>query len=106
MMWWIYLIGVANNVSALAFVALAGSLGYTASYFAVRIEPDNVPNFLKHKYPFVILAISALLAVFVPSSKTLAAMYVLPKIAENQEIKTEAHEILDLAKAWLKKESR
>jgi len=106
MMWWIYLISVAGSIRALSAVVLALSLSYAIGYFIFQEEPDSAPDFLKPKWPFAFLALSILVIAFVPSSKTLAAMYVLPKVAENQEIKTEAREVLDLAKEWLKKESR
>jgi len=105
MIWWIYLIGVADKVQMLNVVALVFFSIYAIGFFVALEFHDDAPDFLKSKYPLVLFMLSMLLLTLAPSSKTLAAMYVLPKIAENQEMKTEAREILDLAKDWLKKES-
>jgi len=42
--------------------------------------------------------ISICIATILPSSKTLAAMYIIPKILNNESIATELKEIYDLAK--------
>lgn len=42
-------------------------------------------------------------AVFLPTTKTAAAMVVLPAIVNNEEVKGEARELYDLAKSALQK---
>lgn len=42
-----------------------------------------------------------LLACFIPSTKTIAAMYVLPKIVNNEQIQQIPSKLLDLSNEWL-----
>lgn len=44
--------------------------------------------------------------ILTPTSEQAAAIYVIPRIANSQEIKKEAGEIYDLAKDWLKKQTK
>jgi hypothetical protein len=49
------------------------------------------------------LLICIILSALLPDSKTAAAMYVIPAIANNETIKAESKEIYELAKEGLKK---
>jgi hypothetical protein len=40
--------------------------------------------------------------IFVPTAKTMAAIYIIPKIVNNETLKNEANEMYGMAKEWLK----
>ena len=50
----------------------------------------------------IALAISVCMAVFVPCARTIAAMYVIPRIVNNEKINTIGDEAYDLAIEWLR----
>ena len=44
---------------------------------------------------------TTVVAIFLPSSKTLAAMYVIPAIANNEKIRDVGNQLYDLAVEWM-----
>lgn len=58
----------------------------------------------KLKLFFVALVCSVLCNTFVPSGKTMIAMYTLPKVVNNEALGQLPSEVLDFIKGYLKKE--
>lgn len=50
---------------------------------------------------FVLFLLGVVLAVFVPSTKEMAAIYVVPKIANSQTVKDLGEGVVTLAREWL-----
>lgn len=113
MEWAIYFISTVDALckalGLLAVFAMAGSVVGAITMFACIDTDDD--NMMRHgkclfKIAAPICIISALLAIFIPSSKTLAAMYVLPAIAKNEQLQNFAGNSLKalelLSKQWVK----
>jgi uncharacterized membrane protein len=111
----IYLIGSIDGISALVGGASIISfglviffwMGYVAAYNKkdTKSEKKCFRNFV---YSLVCGAIFALTAILLPSSKTLAAMYIVPpvmkSVQENKQINQIPQAVLDLIKSYTKKE--
>ena len=54
------------------------------------------------KLATLICLISSMLLLFIPSTKEMCAMYVIPKIANSEEVKNVGKEFYDLALDWMK----
>ena len=48
-----------------------------------------------------VVAISLAILAFAPSSKTLAAMYIVPAIANNEKVQDVGNRLYDLAVEWM-----
>ena len=99
----IYLIGVAGNVRAFSVVSLliiiAIFLVFLARYLA---DGDKIPHLGTLIFS---AALFSSLLIFIPNSKTLAAMYVIPAVVNNEQIQNISKnglESLDLlTKQWV-----
>lgn len=89
----IYLLSVVDNLLdasniliALSIVAIVVSMGLTCGGKVNEEEwaIDGAKRIRRISIPVLIVAF--LVAVFVPSSKTLAAMYLVPKIVNNEKV--------------------
>lgn len=113
MMGAIYFLGIVDNLRSALFVVA------TLSFFAVIVlrcevgfsyDMDNLPrvNATKRWLSRVIVigCIAAVLNCIVPNSKTLAAMYIVPAIVNNEQIQGIAGNSLKalekLTQKWLK----
>lgn len=116
----IYLIGVADGVVGVAgaIAALCGIAAVIITLMFVDSEHTAKDDFWSDgkraaarawaaalKKPmaglWLLAGFMALVAAFVPSSKTLAAMYIIPKLAESQELQDSALKVKVLADEWL-----
>ena len=61
--------------------------------------PNESKRFVKLSIPAMIL--SLLLFVFIPSSKQMAAIIIIPRIINNEKIQVFPNQIMDLASEWL-----
>lgn len=113
MEWAIYLISTVDALcKALGLLAVFALVGFIISIIimlvAVDMGDDNMVRRAQYafKTAIPICIISTLLAIFIPSSKTLAAMYVLPAIAKNEQLQNFAGNSLKalelLSKQWVK----
>lgn len=107
----IYLISLADKVlQAVIPVAGLSFCAFCVSCFlfvvACDIEEEKSKDKLVIKSTGIVFVLSALLALFVPSAKTIAAMYVLPAIVNNEHIQNATGNTLELleklTKDWLK----
>lgn len=113
MEWAIYFISVVDSLcnafGLLAVFTLIGSI-ISIVFMFMPIEALGIDTFRRVKCLCKIIIsiciISTLLAIFIPSSKTLAAMYVLPAIAKDEQLQNFAGNSLKalelLSKQWVK----
>lgn len=96
MVWLIYLIGIVDNLIyvCIFFSAIGLLIGGVIFFLCNAIllsDPDeydkNMSVFLLKVFKRFILPVvifCGLIAIFMPSSRTIAAMYLIPKITENK----------------------
>jgi hypothetical protein len=83
----IYLVGICDYLKAFFIGLAAVSLISIIILFNHLVFEDEAPAFVSRaKWLIVGFMMSSLLAAFAPSSSTLAAMYLVPKIVENKNI--------------------
>jgi hypothetical protein len=110
--WTIYWIGILDNLSfvftAISVLSLIVLVIWAMIKCITSSTDDEVCNaFTKATSGItccckILLFVCVPLAAITPSSKTAAAIYILPKIVNNETIKTESEEIYSLGKQWLK----
>lgn len=86
--WEIWLIGQATNIG-IGFTVFAGIFGYFGIMFVLE----------KMRYGKLMLCvafISAFIAIFTPTSKTVAAMFLIPAIVNNEQVQNISHNSLKL----------
>ena len=102
----IYLVAVLENVQiALGLIAILAVLCLAICGFT-SIESYDAWTRAKHygyvKYSLIALLAVGLLQVFLPSGRTLAAMYILPPIVNSEAVQKLPSELTDLAIEWLR----
>ena len=103
----IYLIGIVDNVHIMG-VLVAAISGLVAIFTTVgwlcvaEDEPKvSMSCFKVARISWIVIPVSIVLATMTPSSKTAAAMFVIPAIANNENVKKVASGIYDLAVEWM-----
>ena len=94
---------VMSAVIAL-ILSLIGSIVLIFGYSVIKYEGggDEADVLVKPlKHILWVLAISTVTAVFVPSSKEVAAMIVIPRVANSESVKDIGDGIVTLAKEWI-----
>lgn len=91
---------VITGIFVISLIATACSIAYVWGF------PDETPGWRKERLgPFKlcskILFASTVIGVAVPTQKEVAAIYVIPKIANNEKMQAIPSKILDLATEWL-----
>ena len=103
MAWIIYLFGVLDNLQYVlipifvlsAIVILICAL-YSTS-FELGLDESERKAISKTRSLFTkVLCAALLLAIFVPDSKTVAAMYLIPKISENKQLNQIPDKVLNI----------
>lgn len=116
MMWLIYLIGNINAITGLSFlVGAIFILWVMARYWhlAAKVEANEITEkegWRRFKKSCLILAPVSILfisiGILLPNSQTLAAMYLIPKLAANQQLQQISDKGLTLLNAklddWIK----
>lgn len=111
--WMIYLVFVADKIVVVSATALSALLLLgCASAFSILVFHDifdegkeNIGlTFCKRhlKTWTISLVIAVAIPVFVPNSKVLAAMYVLPPIINSAAVQELPAELVELARAYIK----
>ena len=100
--WQIYLIGQADRIQDLCLITFALGLVLALALVAHAQEKSSPVPKLKLAALVVIAVVSLLITGFFPSGKTLAAMYVIPPIVNNEQVKADAGEIYKLAVEFAK----
>ena len=111
--WIVYFVMILDNVcnwvGVLGPLSLISSLGvlafyYFASYFgsedpeAVRLK-TVLGSVIKWLIPFT--ACVAILSIFLPTTKQACAIYVIPKIANNEQVQQIPDKVLEYGNKWL-----
>ena len=100
----IYLITLAGNIRGLLFcICIVGAILFFPALGA-SFEFDINPNVRIRWIKRILAALFSclILAVFIPSTKTLAAMYVIPPIVNSESVQELPAEILSFVKEYLK----
>ena len=96
----IYLVAVADSLKCVGcMLAILLGIGIAIA-FAVAMSMEDGWKLVRKLC--IAFALSSCVGVFVPSAKTLAAMYVLPRIVDNAKITAFGDEALDLAIKWMR----
>lgn len=98
----IYLISIADNIiNFLIAVTVIGG-GVCALYLLISLDDCYEIDWKLVKRFLIPYIIFVFLLIITPSSKTLAAMYIIPPIANNQEVQELPKEVLNFIKEYLK----
>lgn len=110
--WMIYLVALSDKliafagvaVAALASVAVLTALLIPMFYDICGTEENALLLFAKKYFKTWLITLIALstIPVIVPSSKVLAAMYVLPPIVNSAAVQELPAELVELARAYIK----
>ena len=110
--WVIYFISIADGVNKVfGYSILAAIASWLLCLVIACIITENDGELGLKEISFLwkvaktgifVFIISILGLVFTPSSKAVAAIYVIPKIVNNETLKEEANEFYIMAKEWLK----
>lgn len=110
----IYLLGVVDGlVTTTVYVSVFGWLIYAVVFLSYLIYrnstadyerdmkrhqaiADNLLGYIKSKVIIAFLTITLLFALLVPNSKTIAAIYLVPKIVENKQVQQVPGKVLKL----------
>lgn len=103
--WTIYGVALADDVKtgAVMLTILFGIAFIFASVIMISLEccgDDNLRPWMRRTAAGFALALAV--ATFTPSAKTIAAMYVLPKIVTGEKVQQLGDEAYDLAIEWMK----
>lgn len=107
----IYLVSLADKIITPASFIACFSLAITILSFIIWFAGYDIASEVKQakitaKITMAITIVCGSIAVFVPSSKTIAAMYVLPAVINNEHIQNSTGNALEalenLTKEWLK----
>jgi hypothetical protein len=85
-----------------AFVLIIGITGSTAPNDTLFPRAAAVKCVRSGVYGAAVSFVIGVLVIFIPSSRTVAAMYILPAIVNSEDVQLEMKEIYDLAKDGLK----
>jgi len=111
-MYWITRLDSVAGLMCFVLFACALGAGITAIQWGTNepIDEEQEPYKKWFKRETITAIIAALILTFVPSSKEMAMIYVVPHITESQVIKQDIPEVYDLGvkalKDWLKKENK
>lgn len=100
--WTVYWITRLDGINAVAVVLFSLLLLISLVSIAVCLAEDDSPA---RRVAFVVVPLTLLcaaVAVFVPTTKEACAIYMIPKIANNEDVQGVAAEVRDLARDWIK----
>ena len=93
--------GVLLTISAVWFIVTLIAFGINEPY-----DDDRKPYMRSFKWSAWIFITASITSVFVPTTKEMAMIYVVPQITESQVVKQDIPELYDLGvnalKDWLK----
>ena len=103
MVWIIYLLGIIDNLKILlegSCIFCIISLVCLVIWWAASIE-NNKKKPIKKSFNYIkknvyVLILIIFMNIFTPSSKTIATMYLLPKIVNNEEVQKIPGKALDM----------
>ena len=83
------------------FLTVVFGIGFSISFCAIIDEVSGVLIRLFCLFSFVASFAGIATCVFVPSTREMAAIYVVPKIANSQTVKDLGEGVVTLAREWL-----
>lgn len=95
-MYW--LVTMDSIVHASAIIAIA--LGVMAFLIIPMTFDDNLPKWTPSATALAAVAF-ALVAAFVPTTRQMAAIVMVPKIANNEKVQAAGNKLYDLAVEWM-----
>lgn len=111
-MYWITRLDSIGGLMCFTLFACILGIAITAIQWVGNesIDEEQEPYKKWFKRETITAVIAALILIFVPSSKEMAMIYVVPHLAESQVVKQDIPEVYDLGvkalKDWLKKETK
>lgn len=99
--YWVMQLDTINNFAG--FASFIGLIGVPFVWGFVLSETEGMATRIAASAITTMWAFALSLAVFLPSSKTAAAMIVIPAIANNERFQAEAGDLYQLAKQGLQK---
>ncbi len=100
--WQMYWILMLDNLCCAAAMAMILCGGIGAFLLAMGHGESNRKALMAGKIVLTIAAISVLLAIFVPSTKQMAAIIVVPKIVNSEQVQEMPENLIELANEWVK----
>ena len=105
MIWIIYLMDMVDDVNLVCTLVITFSIIFSiiSCFGSIVSDYDETKQMFKKfiKIGVIILSTSSLLGIFIPSSKTIAAMYLVPKITANEQAQQLPDKILKVFNAKL-----
>jgi hypothetical protein len=106
--WEIYWLTRLDAVNQLFFVGVLVSFGVGGLFLGIAAngyweDNETAPKWVKAgfvQFPFV-AALLLTIAAFIPTSKEMAAILVIPKIVNNEKLTQLPDRVLDLANQWI-----
>lgn len=95
-MYW--LVTMDSIVHASAIIAIA--LGFMAFLTIPMVLDDGLPKWTPSAIALVAVAF-ALVAAFVPTTRQMAAIVMVPKIANSEKVQAAGNKLYDLAVEWM-----
>lgn len=99
-MYWLVMLDSINIGSAIMCAIFGFFIVALFCYFA---EERHAPTSMKVFASFVVFLFLALFSacVFIPSTKQMAAIMIVPKIANSEKVQTIGNKVYDLAVEWM-----
>lgn len=99
-MYWLVMLDSINIGSVIMCVILAACI---FAMIIAAVESHECPTFVKVCAPFFVVLFLAAFAtcVFLPSTKQMAAIMIVPKIANSEKVQTIGNKVYDLAVEWM-----
>lgn len=95
-MYWIVTLNSIVTMSVICFV-----IGLIASIAAIGVALDTGDHWWLPKCTIALTILSFLAATFIPSTKQMAAIIIVPAIVNNEKVQTVGNKVYDLAVEWL-----
>ena len=111
MYWLTRLDGIHGCMIPFGFIAVFSAIGFVLSMICYILARDNQENELAKNLKnsrricswmfLVSFLISVIITIFVPTTKEMAAIWVIPQIANSEKIQTVGNKVYDIAVEWM-----
>lgn len=101
----IYLFGIIGNIRVMLVFAVVISLFLGIGGLMVLDKGSEEEQIVAAKYTkrsLIVMAVACILLTFLPSKEILAAMYIVPNIANSEFIQQVPPAMMDLLMQWIK----
>lgn len=99
----IYMMNVCDNISIISCIAVIAFMMISFGIGIVYLCESTRELMKIFKTSIFFLFISGIIATFVPDGKTIAAMYVVPSIVNNEKVQNVTSNSLELLEKYTKK---